>query len=195
MGLDMNLYKRMYVQNWDHFAPEHRWQITITKGGQPVDPKLIDASRLVYIEQELGYWRKANAIHNWFVVNCADGVDECQTIHVERSQLQTLLDTVTKILDSAKVIPGQVHVGTSYASDGAGGTIITENYEDGYVMSHESVVLAQELLPSKQGFFFGGTDYDEWYLDSLRATRTILEDALSHPEDDIWADFVYRASW
>lgn len=24
------------------------------------------------------YWRKANAIHSWFVTNCQDGVDECQ---------------------------------------------------------------------------------------------------------------------
>ena len=26
----------------------------------------------------IGYWRKANAIHGWFVRECQEGIDECQ---------------------------------------------------------------------------------------------------------------------
>lgn len=39
---------------------------------------------------ELGYWRKANAIHGWFVRTLADGRDECQRIKVTRKQLAEL---------------------------------------------------------------------------------------------------------
>jgi hypothetical protein len=39
---------------------------------------------------EVGYWRKANAIHAWFVDNVQGGVDECQESPVTREQLQTL---------------------------------------------------------------------------------------------------------
>lgn len=46
---------------------------------------------------ELGYWRKANAIHNWFVKNCQDGVDECQKTFVTKDQLQKLLDVCKEV--------------------------------------------------------------------------------------------------
>ena len=36
----------------------------------------IKFDRVCYIEESVGYWRKANAIHNWFVANCDKrGVD------------------------------------------------------------------------------------------------------------------------
>ena len=40
---------------------------------------------------EVAYWRKANAIHRWFVNNVQDGIDECQETIVTRNQLFTLL--------------------------------------------------------------------------------------------------------
>lgn len=30
------------------------------------------------VTEGIGYWRKANAIHNWFVENVQDGVDDCE---------------------------------------------------------------------------------------------------------------------
>lgn len=36
------------------------------------------------------YWRKANAIHGWFVENCQDGIDECQESPVHVEQLAAL---------------------------------------------------------------------------------------------------------
>jgi len=40
--------------------------------------------------QEVGYWRKANAVHGWFVRECANGVDECQEIPVSKIKLMEL---------------------------------------------------------------------------------------------------------
>jgi hypothetical protein len=49
--------------------------------------------------REVGYWRKANQIHSWFVQHCQNGVDECQNTLVPREKLQELRDTVKMVLD------------------------------------------------------------------------------------------------
>ena len=52
--------------------------------------------------------------------------------------------------------------------------------------------LAEQLLPTKEGFFFGGKDYDQWYFDDLKETIEVIDNALAMPEQ--W-DFNYRSSW
>ena len=52
--------------------------------------------------------------------------------------------------------------------------------------------LARELLPSQEGFFFGSTDYDEFYFDDLEHTRKILTTALAEQEG---GEFQYESSW
>jgi hypothetical protein len=51
--------------------------------------------------------------------------------------------------------------------------------------------LAESLLPSASGFFFGGTEYDEWYFDGIDNTIQILEEALG----DKNAEYYYSSSW
>ena len=46
----------------------------------------------------IGYWRKANAIHSWFINHCADGVDECQQIPVGLEDLTNLRHTCKRVL-------------------------------------------------------------------------------------------------
>ena len=50
------------------------------------------------------------------------------------------------------------------------------------------------MLPTRSGFFFGGTEYDEFYLRDLKDTVEILDRVLGDPllED---CDFLYQASW
>lgn len=52
--------------------------------------------------------------------------------------------------------------------------------------------LADSLLPTQSGFFFGGTEYDEWYFQNIDNTIEILEEALSDENAD---DFEYHSSW
>ena len=52
--------------------------------------------------------------------------------------------------------------------------------------------LAESLLPTSSGFFFGGTEYDDWYFSDLEDTIKIIDDALAMPDN--W-DFNYRSSW
>jgi hypothetical protein len=51
--------------------------------------------------------------------------------------------------------------------------------------------LAEVLLPTVSGFFFGGTQYDEWYFKDIDNTIQILEEALA----DKGGDFYYSSSW
>lgn len=63
--------------------------------------------------------------------------------------------------------------------------------------------LAEGLLPTQSGFFFGSTEYDEWYFKGLEDTKEVLEKIFAGIEADKKAsgnnwcsfDFYYRASW
>lgn len=53
---------------------------------------------------EVGYWRKANHIHNWFMQNCAERdkwnnpIDDCKPIRITVDKLEKLLDACKKVL-------------------------------------------------------------------------------------------------
>ena len=51
--------------------------------------------------------------------------------------------------------------------------------------------LADELLPGVSGFFFGGTEYDEWYFNGIDNTIEILKEAL----EDENGEYLYSSSW
>ena len=51
--------------------------------------------------------------------------------------------------------------------------------------------LAESLLPSTSGFFFGNTEYDEWYYTDIDNTIAILEEAIM--ENGV--EFYYSSSW
>lgn len=52
---------------------------------------------------------------------------------------------------------------------------------------------AQHMLPTQSGFFFGGTEYDEYYYQDLEHTKELLEDILKNSQEN-W-EFEYQASW
>ena len=47
----------------------------------------------VNIGVQVGYWRKANQIHGWFVEHVQGGDDDCREYYVDREQLRELLVT------------------------------------------------------------------------------------------------------
>jgi hypothetical protein len=51
---------------------------------------------------ELGYWRKANAIHNWFVNNVQEGVDNCCEYSLGYSHLVKLRQLCKEVLDNGE---------------------------------------------------------------------------------------------
>jgi hypothetical protein len=156
MGLDMYLSKKTYVKQWEHKGDEN-FQVEVTKKGEPVSH--IKPERISHIEEEVGYWRKSNQIHNWFVHNVQNDTDDCGTYFVSEEQLEELLELCKKVLDNNE--------------------------------------LAGELLPSTSGFFFGSTEYDEWYFSDLTHTVEIIESLLSERNEDGYlnGDIYYHSSW
>jgi hypothetical protein len=47
---------------------------------------------------EVAYWRKANAIHNWFITNHSD-IDDCKPIELNKQDLYDLRELCIKVLD------------------------------------------------------------------------------------------------
>ena len=94
MGLDMYLSKRVYVgAKFKH--NKVKGVIKLESNGKPIK---VDLKRVSEIIEEVGYWRKANQIHNWFVKNVQDGKDKCQESYVEHSQLLKLREACSKVL-------------------------------------------------------------------------------------------------
>jgi hypothetical protein len=152
MGLDMYLYKKNYIRTDEFYKEEVRNEVIVKTGGE-IDTK-IKPNRIKYIVEEVGYWRKANQIHKWFVDNVQNGIDECQSSYVSRESLEELLELCKQVRD--------------------------DNSK------------AEELLPSASGFFFGGTEYDEWYFNDINHTIEIIEECLADEGAD---DFEYSSSW
>jgi hypothetical protein len=54
---------------------------------------------------------------------------------------------------------------------------------------------AHKNLPTASGFFFGGTDYDEYYFESTHWTAKRLAEIAGLPEGMNGYDFYYNSSW
>jgi len=94
MGLDMYLTERLYVgAKYDHRKVELHIDLKMDGKAYPIDERTVD-----YIETDVGYWRKANQIHQWFVDNIQDGEDDCNKYDVAKEDLQTLFDLCNKII-------------------------------------------------------------------------------------------------
>jgi hypothetical protein len=48
------------------------------------------------------------------------------------------------------------------------------------------------MLPTASGFFFGSTEYDEYYFEELERTERELNELL---RDKTWDYLEYQASW
>lgn len=185
MGLDMYLVKKTYVQNWDHMKPEQLHQITVLRGGKPTH---IKPERIQYIIEQVGDWRKANAIHQWFIKNVQKGVDDCGEYYVDEENLKKLLTDCKEVLSSITLLNGVVHVGSQMTPETDGQ--MEPIFEDGKIIDDSDI--AEQILPTQSGFFFGSTDYDEWYVKDLKDTVKIVEQVLKEITE---GEFYYSSSW
>jgi len=155
MGLDMYLTKKIYIgANYEHNKVAGK--IELARDGKPV---VVNLKRVTNIEESVGYWRKANQIHNWFVKNVQDGVDNCGDYYVSEEQLQSLLNDCKAVKANKD--------------------------------------LAETILPTQGGFFFGGTDYDKYYMQEIDDTIEIIETLLKEKGDKEYldGDIYYHSSW
>ena len=93
MGLDMYFNAKRYLGEWNDADKELQ-----TKVKDVVAP-FYEEWKVQEITYKVGYWRKANAIHNWFVQNVQDGEDDCKEYYVSSESVQELYDTVVECLN------------------------------------------------------------------------------------------------
>lgn len=154
MGLDMYLEARKFVSSYSdaEMYQNLKKQMALADGDLP-------HSNFGTLSLEVMYWRKVNAIHDWFVREVQDGEDNCGTYHVSKDKLAELLDLCKRVVDK-----------------------------------QDDTTVAEELLPSASGFFFGSTDYDEYYYEGLLWTIEGIERLLNNPAYN-GMDFYYHSSW
>lgn len=180
MGLDMYLYRKTYLPTYG----EHKLKVEVKGDIDKIKPA-VKADKVEYIDEEIAYWRKANAIHNFFVQKAADGIDECQVIEVSIDLLKELVNRCKRILNESKIEKREESVYNP----------ITKT-EDVHTFEYlVDTSLAQELLPTQAGFFFGSTEYDDWYVDQLRNTIDQIEPYINEDADNGYSTFYYEASW
>ena len=160
MGLDIYLEERKYIGKAEVklLYNEYGWNNNDEQEFKNVKELVIEA----------GYWRKANAIHKWFVDNIQDGNDDCGEYEVSIEKLQELLE-ICKELKSKMVLSED-----------------TNKNGDKYIVNY---TLCEKLLPTQEGFFFGSTSYDEWYYEDIENTIKIIENL------DGKGEYYYTSSW
>lgn len=116
MGLDMYLEARKYVSKIDNKATTDYDNPVLTENYKMV-LELFPENANEYsdfagaeVSLNIGYWRKANAIHGWFVENCAAGVDECQPIHVNPDKLRELRAIAEHLLENRTEAEARKHL-------------------------------------------------------------------------------------
>lgn len=100
------------------------------------------------------YWRKVNAVHNWFVENVQNGIDDCEIYPVSKDKFEELFNICEEILND--------------------------------------YTKAEKLLPTRSGFFFGSTLYNDMYFDDLLYTRNKLGELLNKKDNKY---YYYWSSW
>ena len=183
----MYLEKKTYVKNWDTTAPEDTIKISVQVNGKDVEG--INPKNISFITEQVGYWRKANQVHRWFVKNVQDGTDDCKTYEVSFNQLKDLKAICEEVINGSVLIKGKVKTGSRINS-------ITGKWDDileeGKIIEDSS--LALKLLPNVSGFFFGNEDYNEYYLKDLEYTVEIIQGLESSPNPE-YASYYYNSSW
>lgn len=158
MGLDMYLERRLEILGWYGKSTRRVSLEAVGEAGETLERLDMEKQRLA-VEEEVAYWRKANAIHHWFVQHCQDGVDDCRPAYVASDQLETLLELCK---------------------------LVKENPDR-----------AADLLPTEGGFFFGSTEYDDWYFEDINNTITMLTEILETEKGITNANisYYYQSSW
>jgi hypothetical protein len=100
MGLDMYLTAKKYL--WTDKDAEVAKQIGDLVGLDSDHQRKFNGSSLIVkgISVDAMYWRKANAIHNWFVCNIQNGEDDCKEYFVGHGQLEELLSYCRQALET-----------------------------------------------------------------------------------------------
>ena len=150
MGLDMYLEKRTDVRLWNFQKEEEQFEVIVKKGGVTY-PK-INPKNVTTIVEEVGYWRKANQIHRWFVENVQDNVDNCGEYFVPKVRLEELLELCQKVKADNSLAGVLLPTGTGFFFGG-------EEYDEWYFNDIETTieVLKEALSDDDASYYYSSS--------------------------------------
>ena len=170
---------------------------------------IIEKEKTAYVVQgnyEVAYWRKANQIRQWFVnhieeFNEGDNgeyyevteellnklITDCKAVLYSREEVK-VNDKIKDKMDKVRTLSEK---GIDGEKDGAKETL--ERMEKKYGLTGISV-RPEDILPTSSGFFFGSTEYDGWYYDTLENT---IEQCQKVIDETDWNKevVIYTESW
>jgi hypothetical protein len=167
MGLDMYLTKKTYIgANYEHrLFTGVSGKIDITIKDSPIN---INFNRVRSISEQVGYWRKANQIHNWFVDNVQNGEDDYREHSVIREDFENLLKSVNLVLN-AKGTPEE-------------SSVIADNLPptDGFFFGSTEI----------DEWYWTDLELTKQIVSDVLAE---MDEDSKNP--DMWADYYYFSSW
>ena len=143
MGLDMFLRGKKYV-----YSTDETLRAKLNELGDLVDFKITE------LDFEAGYWRKANAIHRWFVDTVQDGRDDCGMYRVAHSQLRELRSLCKTLLEKKDSEMAQDEMPPQ-----AGFFFGSTDIDDDYWQDLADTVAIIEALESREDFEYLDFDY------------------------------------
>ena len=125
-------------------------------------------------EQEIAYYRKANFLIPFFEDMSERKVENCVYLPVNKGWIEELQERCKTLLDLIEV----------------------DKLEDKeYKIPKKAIEKAYELLPTQEGFFFGNTNYDEYYFMKVRnvyeSCPAILEEFDKLEDDECIAFYIW----
>jgi len=155
MGLDQYLSANEYISRWDYSPDYDRsenelFSQIVSQFGVDVDPSGFAG---LTIDFPMGYWRKANQIHHWFVQELADGEDDCRKMFVTRENLEELLSLCLQVL-AVRYTPQGESVAKDLLPPSAGFFFGTYEIDEYYYSDLENTVeTIDRCLKSKFDYF------------------------------------------
>ena len=110
-------------------------------------------------------WRKANAIHKFFVDEVQKGNDNCERHYVPRETLQELLDRITTILDIKTPVAREMKAEELLPTQ-SGFFFGTEEYDDWYYEDLEETKKTLEKVFEYEENAEAGKCFDSFYYQS-----------------------------
>ena len=137
----------------------------------------IDFVKVRRQRKELSYFGKVNFLVKFFndkiVEYCGGTILDGLDIPITKEWCEELLEKCNKVVDKYNKLS------TSYTPDTNGDNAnLFESQEANDLFAK----FASETLPTMAGFFYGSTDYDEWYLADVN-------DVIEHLKNDILPEF------
>lgn len=179
MGLDMFLFK-IKKSTVEDLKVKDIKEISIFENGTFLE----DLDNKIYENcEEVAYWRKANAIHNFFVDTVQNGEDNCNKYSlVTKEVLQELLEKCEEV---------ECFEGQAYSYDEECYSIGQEKPK---IENKEIIEKISNILPTQEGFFFGSTQYDDWYFEEIKKTIEICKNLIKNFDFEN-CYLYYNSSW